>query len=135
MLKNVEVIMLDKEQLAEVLKEFSPSSKNAIRLVEYLNEKPKAQTLFVNQTCSILNISDVARKANRKLLKHGIQIACERPSYDIFNQFNEPSNQYLWSIFKPLEAANDDNYNQGSSIEAWEKELSEILPSLKLGGD
>ena len=120
MLKNVEVITLDQENLAEVLKEFPASFKQAHRLIEYLNKHPKAQTSHVNHACSIGNISDVARKANPLLWRFGIQIGCDHPDFDIFNKFGERSNQYLWSIYRPninllkpvIEAANDSDYNQ-----------------------
>lgn len=88
----------------------------APRLVRYLSANQKSPTVFVNSNCAIGNISDIAAVVNPVLYKHGLLVACEKPPKPILNRFGDPSNMFLWSLFRldkasaDITAANDDAY-------------------------
>jgi len=93
-----------------ILLDISHEFKQGRRLVKFLSANPNACTVVVNQACSIGNISDVARKLNPTLVKHGLFISCKRPMLPILNKFDEPSQMYEWSIHELRKAANDSEF-------------------------
>lgn len=107
---------MDESTIQILLKELPDSFKQGRRLVEFLALNPRAHTVAVNHTCAIGNISDVARKVNPYLHKHGYFISCHRPALPIMNRFDEPSQMYEWSIHCIREAANDSVYNAASVL-------------------
>jgi len=81
---------------------------------------PRAITLDINEACAIGNISDVANKANKHLLRVGLFIGCELPPIPITNRFNEESQMHLWFIIVlPSPAASQED------LAAAENEASE----------
>ena len=91
---------LSKPEIKAILKQIPEHAAQAQRLVEYLATNPKSSTVKVNVACSIGNISHVARKLNKILIKHGLFISCERPAAPIPNRFGEHSQMFEWSIFR-----------------------------------
>jgi hypothetical protein len=106
-----EVTLMDESILQILLEELPDSFKQGQRLVEFLARNPKAHTVAVNQACAIGNISDVARRVNPYIHKHGFFISCHRPPLPIMNKFDEPSQMYEWSIHCIQEPANDSVYD------------------------
>jgi hypothetical protein len=93
---------------------FIPEDANqARRMVAYLAEHPNATTQQVAASCSIGNLSDVARKVNPYLYPQGYMISCQRPPAAIPNRFGEPSGMWLWGLYQVQAAANDDDYGIG----------------------
>lgn len=104
---------IDLAQLAVISREIPATFTQAHRLVNYLNEVPYASTVEANQACSVGNLSDVARRVNPILHKHGYFIGCERPPVPIPNRFGEASQMFLWKLYTlPTVAANDDSYTE-----------------------
>lgn len=113
-------IKLEQADIDVALESLPAHFSQAHRMLQYLSTNPNAVTVDVNRECAIGNLSDVARKANPYLIKHGLFISCQRPPVHIKNRFNEASNMFLWGVFQiPGEAANDDlhgaNTNGGQS--------------------
>jgi hypothetical protein len=105
---------LTEDELLEVLRSLPSDFDQGHRMLNYLGYRPNSITGDVAHVCAIGNLSDVARNANSYLYKHGLIIACEPPSVKIKNRFGEDSNQYLWSVYRLPEAANDPIYQQAS---------------------
>ena len=101
---------IQKGELDLIINQIPATFSQAVRLVKFLAWNPKAVTVEVNSSCSIGNISDVAHKVNPILHRHGYMIGCEKPLRAIPNKFGEPSNMFLWSIYKLTDAANDAEY-------------------------
>lgn len=100
--------MFSEQELEGALTGIPPSFQQAHRLIRFLADNPKACTVAVNQTCSIGNISDVARRINPLLFRRGLYISCKRPPEPILNKFQEPSQMYEWELHRiRADAAND----------------------------
>ena len=100
--------MLSNQELESALEGIPPAFKQAHRLVRFLSNNPHAITVAVNESCSIGNISDVARRINPLLFRKGLYISCRQPADPVFNQFDEPSQMYEWSLHRiRQDAAND----------------------------
>ena len=95
------------DKLCRILNAIPASFKQAVRLVEFLAERPRTVTIEANHACSIGNLSDVARKVNPILYREGYFIGCEKPARPIPNRFGEPSDMYEWSVFSLPDASND----------------------------
>ena len=95
------------DKLCRIINTIPASFKQALRLVEYLAERPRTVTVEANKACAIGNLSDVAHKVNPILYRAGYMIGCERPPSAIPNRFGEASNMFEWSIFAVPDAAND----------------------------
>ena len=80
----------------------------AVRIVELLAEHPEQPTVQVNQICSIGNISHVVNThINPHIVKIGLYVACSRPPKPLINKFNQKTGQWLWSLYRLPEVAND----------------------------
>jgi hypothetical protein len=110
----MEATILSETELEAVLKYINqPDPKQAARICSFLANNVKSSTVSVNSTCSVGNISDVARKdINPKIHHLGLMVGCEKPVIPIQNKFDQPSGQYLWSFYRMPEAANDPIYNK-----------------------
>ena len=96
------------DKLCRIINTIPASFKQALRLVEYLAERPRTVTVEANKACAIGNLSDVAHKVNPILYREGYFIGCEKPARPIPNRFGEASNMFVWSVFEVGKAANDD---------------------------
>ena len=101
---------LDNHETLELIRALPDHALQCRRMVEYLAHNPQSPSGFVSHHCSIGNLSDAAHKINKRIFKFGYFVACERPPSPIFNKFNEKSQQFLWSIHRLPEAANDPTY-------------------------
>jgi hypothetical protein len=104
-------VKLDQSAIDVAIQSLPVNFAQAKRMLQYLGSNPNAVTVDVNRECAAGNLSDVARKANRYLLKHHLFIGCHRPVRPINNRFGEQSQMYEWGIYSlPMESANDDRY-------------------------
>lgn len=91
-------------ELEAVLSSIPDQLSQAKRLIEHLAHNPDSASSTVASTCAIGNISDVARKINSTLFKHGLFVSCKRP----INTSNAVSRGFLWGLYRlPKEAANE----------------------------
>lgn len=95
------------DKLCRILNTIPSRFKQAIRLVEYLADRPRTVTTDANRACGVGNLSDVSRKVNPILYREGYMISCEKPARPIPNGFGEPSNMFEWSVFAVPDASND----------------------------
>ena len=95
------------DKLCRIINTIPASFKQALRLVEYLAERPRTVTVEANKACAIGNLSDVAHKVNPILYREGYMIGCERSPSAIPNRFGEASNMFMWSVFALPDASND----------------------------
>ena len=107
-------VKLSESETIEAIGYLPPHSLQARRMVEYLSISPYSPSGRVAHICGIGNLSDIARKANAYLFLLKLFISCERPSTPIINKFGEHSDQWLWSIYRVPEAANDPVYDLSS---------------------
>jgi hypothetical protein len=103
----VTAAQLDEDLTAKILASLPLKMSQGRRLFQYLSDHPKASSGNVSQNCSIGNLSDCAHYLNPFLRKYNLVVGCEKPVIPIINQFNEPSNNFLWSVYRVPEAAND----------------------------
>jgi hypothetical protein len=118
---------LSENRLEKIIPKISPKGIDyrAGRIVRLLAKGPQ-RTGIIAHTCSVGNISDVvAKDINPKLLEYGLYIACTKPPQAIINKFGQIAGDHIWSFYQV--AANDDEYEQGSSVDDWEKQLEEVL--------
>lgn len=106
-MKPISLSLPEADQLISVI---PTDFTQARRMVEYLAKSPNATTQEVAASCSIGNLSDVARKANPHLYPLGVMISCQRPPAPIHNRFGEPSGMFFWGLYKVQAAANDADY-------------------------
>jgi hypothetical protein len=104
---SVTAVQPDPNLIATILESMPKDMSQGRRLVQYLADNPKASSGYVSHNCSIGNISDTAHYVNPYLRKHQLMVGCEKPVIRILNKFKEKSNQFLWSIYRVPEAAND----------------------------
>lgn len=108
-------VPLSKQELDTILASFPESAKQERRFIEYL-AKTKNPNERLTVRCNVAtlagNLSHTARMANTRLHKHGFMIACQRPINDVYNRLGEPSNMYVWSLYRIAPAANDDHYHE-----------------------
>jgi hypothetical protein len=90
-------------QITDALNSIPKSFRQGHRLVQFLTEHPSACTVEIAQGCAIGNISDVARRVNPYLYRHGLFVSCRRPSVPIPNRFGEPSDMFEWSLHQVRE--------------------------------
>ena len=91
---------LTERELDNALSVVPAHFSQARRLVEHLAKNPNSLTSTVASTCSIGNISDVARKTNPALFKERLFISCSKPVAPVRNKFGEISNMFEWGIYK-----------------------------------
>ena len=96
----MKAMRLTERELDNALSVVPAHFAQAKRLVEHLAKNPNSLTSTVASTCSIGNISDVARKTNPTLFKEHLFISCKRPVIPVCNQFGERSNMFMWGIYK-----------------------------------
>ena len=96
----MKAMRLTERELDNALSVVPAHFAQAKRLVEHLAKNPNSLTSTVASTCSIGNISDVARKTNPTLFKERLFISCKRPVIPVCNQFGERSNMFMWGIYK-----------------------------------
>ena len=111
-MKTATAIRLESDKILTVLSRMPDHMLQGRRMLEYLAQNPKSPTGYVAQACSIGNLSDVARYVNPYLVKDNLMIGCEKPLTPIINKFKEKSNQFLWSVYKVPQAANNSIYLQ-----------------------
>lgn len=104
---------LSPSELESILDAMSPTGdtkRSTKRLIEYLAVRPGSITVDVNRACSVGNISHYSTVYINPRIKHlGFQIACELPAFPPLNKFGEPTKQHLWSFYRWVDdAANDD---------------------------
>jgi hypothetical protein len=118
---------LSKHTLDKIMSIISPKGIDyrAGRIVRLLAKGPN-RTGIIAHACSVGNISDVVIKdINPKLLEFGLYLACTKPPQAIINKFGQRAGDHIWSFYQV--AANDDTYEQGSTVEDWERELEDAL--------
>ena len=91
---------LTERELDNALSVVPAHFSQARRLVEHLAKNPNSLTSTVASTCSIGNISDVARKTNPALFKERLFISCSKPVAPVRNKFGEISNMFEWGIYR-----------------------------------
>ncbi len=111
-MKTANAVRLENDQILTVLARIPEHMLQGRRMFEYLAHQPKATTGNVAHHCSIGNLSDVAHYVNPYLVKDNLMIGCEKPLTPIINKFKEKSNQFLWSVYKVPQAANNSIYLQ-----------------------
>jgi hypothetical protein len=104
---DLQVLKINDDLTATILGSLPSGMSQGRRLFQYLSDHPKASSGNVSQNCSIGNLSDCAHYLNPFLRKYNLVVGCEKPVIPIINQFNEPSNNFLWSVYRVPEAAND----------------------------
>lgn len=114
-----EACNLPPETLQKVLTVFKTQSGSK-RFFKYLatTQDPNDRiTVKCNMACSVGNLSDTAAKINDRIYQFGLQISCDQPRKYLLkkpvNKFGEETQQYVWSLYRLKQAANDDNAQQG----------------------
>jgi len=122
-------LQLSKEELSEVLKLVSPSGIDyqAGRICRLLAQGEN-RTGVIAGKCSVGNLPDVvAKKINPTIAPLGLFVACVKPPMVIRNKFNQVAGDWIYSFYRAnQQAANDDLYNQGSSVDDWQEQLEEM---------
>lgn len=106
--EDLRVTTIPDTTLDRILNRLPETMNEGRRLVALTARRSRVPTLEVNKTCSIGNISNIAKRVNHYLHIEGLAVGCELPDEKIFNQFGERSNQFLWSMYDVAPAANDD---------------------------
>jgi hypothetical protein len=107
-------VTLTLEELDQVLERVAPHGKEygAARICRMLAAEHSVQTVRINTSCAVGNISDhVSKCINPKLSDLDLYVACEKPPYPINNRFGQPSGQMLWSFYRDS-AANDSVFDR-----------------------
>lgn len=125
---------LSDSELTEVLHRIAPNGREfgAARIARLLAQEHSVHTVRINMLCSVGNISDqVAKGLNSRIKDLGLFVGCVKPPYPIYNKFNQPSGQMLWSFFR--KAANDEDTHTESLQDALRRDYSAITTECNLG--
>jgi len=124
------------QELDNLLAVLSPRGVDfqAGRIVRLLAKGPN-RTGIICAKCSVGNIPDVIVKSiNPKIMPLGFFVSCVKPPMVIRNQFGQVAGDWIYTLYRANNAANDDS--QGSSADDWFKELevvfddAPVLPAL-----
>lgn len=122
-------MILTKDELTAVLELISPKKIDyqAGRICRLLAEGP-SRTGVIAGRCSVGNLADVVSNTiNPKIIKLGLFVVCAKPPNAIRNKFGQVAGDWIYSFYRAEVAANDDDYNNGSSVDAWIEELAPEL--------
>ena len=127
-------VTLSPDELNEVIKRVAPTGKEygAARIVRMLSDEHSVHTVRINMRCSVGNISDqVSKGINPRINDLGLYVACVKPPRQIYNKFDQPSGQMLWSFYRDT-AANDPAYSKESLSDALRRDLSALQSEFPL---
>jgi hypothetical protein len=86
------------------------------------------RTGIIAAFCSVGNIPDViAKTINPKITPLGFFVCCTKPPMVIRNKFGQIAGDWIYTLHRADEAANDEEI--GSSVDDWEAELKPSLLS------
>ena len=100
-------ITLSDPELTEVIDRLAPTGRefSAARLARLLASEHSVQTVRVNTTTAIGNISDIVKRhVNPRIADLDLFIACAKPPYPISNQFGQSSGQMLSHDIRELKS-------------------------------
>jgi len=115
------------QELDKLLAVLSPTGTDfqAGRIVRLLAKGPN-RTGIICALCSVGNIPDViAKSINPKIMRLGFFVSCVKPPMVIRNKFGQVAGDWIYTLYRADKAANDNN--QGSTVEAWAKELEVVF--------
>jgi len=115
------------QELENLLAVLSPRGIDfqAGRIVRLLAKGPN-RTGIICAKCSVANIPDVIVKSiNPKIMPLGFFVSCVKPPMVIRNQFGQVAGDWIYTLYRADNAANDDS--QGSSADDWFKELEVVF--------
>jgi len=118
---------LTDQELDKLLAVLSPTGTDfqAGRIVRLLAKGPN-RTGIICALCSVGNIPDViAKSINPKIMRLGFFVSCVKPPMVIRNKFGQVAGDWIYTLYRADKAANDNN--QGSTVEAWAKELEVVF--------
>ena len=118
---------LTDQELTKLLAVLSPTGTDfqAGRIVRLLAKGPNRTGIIAAQ-CSVGNIPDViAKSINPKIMRLGFFVSCVKPPMVIRNKFGQVAGDWIYTLYRADKAANDNN--QGSTVEAWAKELEVVF--------
>jgi len=118
---------LTDQELDKLLAVLSPTGTDfqAGRIVRLLAKGPN-RTGIICALCSVGNIPDViAKSINPKIMPLGFFVSCVKPPMVIRNKFGQVAGDWIYTLYRADKAANDNN--QGSTVEAWAKELEVVF--------
>lgn len=127
-------VTLSPDELNEVIKRVAPTGKEygAARIARMLADEHSVHTVRINMRCSVGNISDqVSKGINPRINDLGLYVACVKPPRQIYNKFDQPSGQMLWSFYRDT-AANDPAYSKESLSDALRRDLSALQAEFPL---
>ena len=101
-------VLLDRETLDLLLSELSPHAGQAIRMLTKIGLEPDSETNKINKLGGV-NLSQVAKRINPKIRKHGFYIKCRQPPAPIIGTFGEDSGQQLWGVYLLNDAPSGDD--------------------------
>mgnify|MGYP001200742194 CR=1 FL=1 len=122
-------MILSDQELTYVLELISPNNVDyqAGRICRLLAKGP-CRTGVIASKCSVGNLADVVSNTiNPKIISLGLFVSCAKPTNAIRNKFGQVAGDWIYAFYRADIAANDDNHGEGSSKDAWEKELEPIL--------
>jgi len=122
-------MILSDQELTAVLELISPKNVDfqAGRICRLLAHGP-CRTGVIASKCSVGNLADVVSNTiNPKIISLGLFIVCAKPTNAIRNKFGQVAGDWIYAFYRADIAANDDNHDDGSSVEDWVKELEVVF--------
>jgi len=115
------------QELDKLIAVLSPRGVDfqAGRIVRLLAKGPN-RTGIICAKCSVGNIPDViAKTINPKIMPLGFFVSCVKPPMVIRNQFGQQAGDWIYTLYRADNAANDDS--QGSTSDDWAEELKVVF--------